>query len=122
MQPDKRSPHVDAYMRFLQLAAAIEGMPGADSFGANERALFDAIVLAWSDQHPLSVRQAIALDALGSPATLHKRINRLRQLELVCDRSEPNDRRTKRLMPTAKGLDYAEKLGRALVLGSASRS
>lgn len=119
MSPAKPSPHVAAYMRFLRLAAAIEGVPTMDSFGANERALFQAIVLAWSHQQPLSVRQAIGLDALGSPATLHKRLNRLRQLELVCDSSEPTDRRTKRLIPTTKGVAYAEQLGRAIAMGVA---
>lgn len=119
MMSAKPSPHAVAYMRFLQLAAAIDGLPELDGFGANERALFEAIALAWAQQKPLSVRQAIALEALGSPATLHKRINRLRQLGLVSDSSEPKDRRTKRLIPTDLGLAYAEKLGQAMVMGSA---
>ncbi len=108
-----RSPTVTAYLRFLQLTSAVQLLPGMDRFDANEKALFEEIMLAWSRNAPLTVRQAIGLDRLGSPATLHKRVTRLRKMELVEAACMAGDRRTKFLVPTRKGLEYAASLGKA---------
>lgn len=113
MNKDERSPTVATYLRFLQLAAAVELLPGMDRFEANEKALFEEIMLAWSKNAPLTVRQAIGLERLGSPATLHKRVSRLRKMELIDASCVAGDRRTKYLVPTSKGLEYAEGLGKA---------
>ncbi len=107
------SPYISAYSRFLNLTAAIGLLPGMERFGVNEKALFEAVLLAWSRQAPLTVRQLIGIEQLGSPATLHKRLSRLRSMGLVDAASDAHDRRTKYLLPTAKGLDYAQLLGQA---------
>ena len=52
--------------------------------------------------------------SLGSPATLHKRLVRLRQAELVAVEFIAGDRRSKLLVPTEKGLDYVSKFGSQL--------
>ena len=109
----KKTPSVEAYFRFLQLVSAVEALPGMDQFGVNERALFQEILLAWSMSEPLSVRQAIDIEHLGSPATLHKRVSRLRNMDLIDAVSEGGDRRTKYLVPTGKGLQYVERLSKA---------
>ena len=72
------------------------------------------ILLAWSQNEPLSVPLAIDIAHLGSPATLHKRLSRLRQMELIDAVSEEGDRRTKYLIPTGKGLRYVEKISQAM--------
>lgn len=110
----KKTPSVEAYFRFLQLVSAVEALPGMDQFGVNERALFQEILLAWSMSEPLSVRQAIDIEHLGSPATLHKRVSRLRNMDLIDAVSEEGDRRTKYLVPTDKGHKYIERLSMAL--------
>ncbi len=104
-------PHIQAYSRLLGLLAAVEMLPGMEDFGVNEKALFDEILLAWSLQQPVSVREAIHIERLGSPATLHKRLARLRVMGLVKAEGEKTDRRVKYLSPTEKGLAYAQKLG-----------
>jgi hypothetical protein len=111
MQNHERSPFIGAYLRFLQFAAAVELLPGMDSFDPNEKALFEEIMLAWSKN--ATVRQAIGIERLGSPATLHKRVTRLRQMELLEAASMGTDRRTKFLVPTRKGLEYADAIGQA---------
>lgn len=121
LSKDSSSPYVEAYSRFLALLSAVNQMPGMADFGAHEKALFDEVLLAWSNRTPLTVRQIIHMDHLGSPATLHKRLTRLRDLGWVDASSEARDRRTKYLSPTAKGLEYAENLGKACALmGQAS--
>lgn len=64
----------------------------------------------------MTVREAIHLAHLGSPATLHKRITRLRQKGLLDNMSEPGDRRAKFLVPTPQALDYFDRLGRSMQL------
>lgn len=107
------SPWSSAYMRFLQLSRTLSS---DDGLSANEQALLEAIALAWFRQQPLSVRQAISIGDLGSPATLHKRLARLRTQGFVEDQAVDTDRRTKLLAPTPKTLQYFEKLGSAMAM------
>lgn len=109
-----RTP-VDLYLRFRRLVAALNALPGMEAFGVNERALLDEIMLAWARCEPLTVRQAISIARLGSPATLHKRVSRLREMGYVDAVTAEDDRRTKYLVPTQQGLDYVQKLGGALL-------
>ncbi len=111
-----RSPLANAYLRFLQLARAVEALPDGQSMDANESALLEAVVLRWHAGQPMTVREAINLSALGSPATLHKRITRLRQKELLSAHSEQGDRRAKYLVPTQQALDYFHHLGQTMQL------
>ena len=106
------------YLRFLQLAKAIQSLPDAPLLDANENALLEAIALRWYEQKPMTVREAIALSELGSPATLHKRITRLRDRDLVKTFSQADDKRAKFLIPTEKSLamfnDYGKKMSAAI--------
>lgn len=81
---------------------------------ANEKALFDALALRWSQGQPLTVREAISQAHLGSPATLHKRLKRLIAKDLVVACHEGADRRTKFLQPSNKGMVYIEWLSTQL--------
>lgn len=115
MQPVLKTPLANAYFRFLQLARAVEALPEAALMDANEQALLEDVVLRWHEERPMTVREAISLAALGSPATLHKRVTRLRNKELLTTASESGDRRTKYLVPTQKALDYFHQLGQSLL-------
>jgi hypothetical protein len=83
-------------------------------FDANEKALLQAVVLRWYEGQPMTVREAIALDDLGSPATLHKRITRLREKEMLSTLNLEGDRRAKFLIPTQRTLDYFSHLGQSM--------
>ena len=106
----EHSPLTSAYLRFLQLINTLEALPGLHELAANEKALFDSILLHWSKGDPLTVRLAIGQDYLGSPATLHKRLKRLIAKDLILTRYEGGDKRTKYLEPSEKGLAYIEWL------------
>ena len=112
-----RSPLAEAYFRFLQLAKALQSDASAVALDANERALLEAVALCWFEDRPMTVREAIALESLGSPATLHKRITRLRQKEMLVAFNQEADRRAKYLIPSEKTLklfaDLGEHMGRA---------
>jgi hypothetical protein len=108
------SPLASAYFRFLQLAKAAESLPDGVPMDANESALLEAVVLRWHEGQPMTVREAISLASLGSPATLHKRVTRLRQKDMLSTFSEPGDRRAKFLIPTQQALDHFDQLGRSM--------
>ena len=109
-----RSPLADVYLRFLQLARAVESLPDSALMDANESALLEAVVLRWHQGQAMTVREAIHLAALGSPATLHKRISHLRRKDLLATYSEPGDRRAKFLIPTQQALDHFHQLGQSM--------
>ncbi len=118
MFSNSNSNKSNPYLRFLQLAKAIQNLPDAPLLDANENALLEAIALRWYEQKPMTVREAIGLSDLGSPATLHKRIARLRDRDLVKTFSQADDKRAKFLIPTEKSLamfnDYGKKMNAAI--------
>jgi len=109
-----KSPFTSAYLRFLQLAKVVQALPDGQAMDANEEALLQAVVLRWYEFKPMTVREAIALAELGSPATLHKRISRLREKDMLSTLSLEGDRRAKFLIPTQRTLDYFEHLGQTM--------
>jgi DNA-binding MarR family transcriptional regulator len=105
---------VSAYLRFLQLAKVIQALPDGQEMDANEKALLQAVVLRWYEDQPMTVREAIGLVELGSPATLHKRITRLREKDMLSNLNLEGDRRAKFLIPTQRTLDYFQNLGQSM--------
>lgn len=114
MTSTPRSPLANVYFRFLQLARAVEALPDMTAMDANESALLEAVVLRWHEGAPMTVREAIHVATLGSPATLHKRITRLRHKGMLATFSEAGDRRAKFLIPTEQALQYFDRLGQSL--------
>lgn len=114
MTDSNSSPLASAYLRFLQLARAVQELPDGSGMDANETALLEAVVLRWHEGQAMTVREAISLEHLGSPATLHKRITRLRSKDMLATYSEPGDRRAKFLVPTQQALDYFHHLGQSM--------
>jgi hypothetical protein len=112
-QPKKTSL-AESYLRFLQLAKAIESLPSAPTIDANEGALLNALSLHWITGKPLAVREAMTLDTLGSPSTLHRRISRLKAMGLIEDKSSPGNLRIKLLVPTQKTISFFDKMGATL--------
>jgi tRNA U34 5-carboxymethylaminomethyl modifying GTPase MnmE/TrmE len=112
------SSSANAYLRFLQKAKTIQKLPYGPLLDANEKALLEEVVLNWFEKKPMTVREAINLSALGSPATLHKRITRLRQRDFLVAFNQQDDKRAKFLIPTQKTLsmfgDFGKKMNSAL--------
>lgn len=106
-----RAPLAEAYFRFLQLAQTFQADTSPSALDANERALLEAVALRWFEESPMTVREAIALEHLGSPATLHKRISRLRQKDMLVAFNQEGDRRAKYLIPSEKTLAQFAELG-----------
>ena len=106
-----------AYLAFLGLAARNsnnEASPGHD-IDPNETALLEIVILRWAMHTPMTVRQTIAMARLGSPATLHKRLMRLRAKGYLQLQDVVGDRRVKQLVAGARGVEYIETMGRHLL-------
>lgn len=102
------------YMRFLRLVKALEGSGEAPPLDANESALLNALAERWHAGHPMTIMQAMALSDLGSPATLHRRIMRLRQLGMIDAVEDKSDTRIRHLVLTPSAVEYFEKLSKTL--------
>jgi hypothetical protein len=113
------SPNSRAYLRFLALAAQTAAKDRSDSgeeaLDTDEKALLELVILRWAVGAPMTVRQAIALTYLGSPATLHKRLMRLRKKNYLDLEHVSGDRRVKRLIVGTVGQTYLETMGRHLM-------
>lgn len=101
-------------MRFLRLAKSVQQLPDAPQLDANEKALLEEIALRWFENRVMTVREAIGLSQLGSPATLHKRITRLRQKDLLKTFNQPEDNRAKYLIPTDKTIAMFGNFGKRM--------
>ena len=110
----KVSAFVASYLQFLRSTTAIRSLQSSPVIDANEEALLNRLSLHWHEGKPLAVRQAMELESLGSPSTLHRRISRLKALGLIEDNSSQGNLRIKLLVPTKRTLAYFEKLGTAL--------
>lgn len=109
-----KTPLASAYLRFLQLAKVVQALPDGLEMDANESALLHSVVLRWYENRPMTVREAISLDQLGSPATLHKRISRLRDKDMLSTFNQNGDKRAKFLIPTQRTIDYFKNLGQSM--------
>ncbi len=109
------SPLAETYFRFLRLSAAVEDLHAHEELDANHKALFEVVALHWSQGQPLSVRDTIGQTSLGSPATLHKRLQRLIAMDFLKSEALDTDRRTKFVSPSEKGMDYVHRLGDHLI-------
>jgi hypothetical protein len=107
----KSSPAAKPYLHFLTLLSAPGDFHEHEEFDANHKALFESVVIHWSVGKPLSVLETISQAELGSPATLHKRLQRLIAQDFVQSECNQADKRTKFISPTHKGIRYMEWVG-----------
>jgi DNA-binding MarR family transcriptional regulator len=104
------------YLRFINLTHAVtsewEGV-GIDLLGLR---LLEAIAIAHNQGAALTVTDAMALNGIASPATMHRKLTSLIEAGLIQQTYEGKNRRTKYLLPTNVAEKYFEKLGNALVI------
>ena len=98
------------YLRFLSLAQAIDNAPVSD-LDETAKHLLQLIVLRHAQGHALTVTDAMAMSAVASPATIHRKLDALREAGLIAQTFEGGNRRTKYLTPTEAADAYFAKLG-----------
>ena len=96
----------NSYMRFLKIVAALEPQQLHKEITPIAVLLLNEIAVKDFDEQPLTVSQAMEFRALGSPATLHRKIYELHETGLIEFRSVGKNRRTKYLHITQAARDY----------------
>jgi len=97
---------VDAYFRFLNLVGAIQQLPSLPKLDAAEQRLLEIVAAAWHSGNSLSVTGAMSMSSGGAPATIHRRLTRLRKKGLIELQVSQDDSRVKSIVPTKVAQDY----------------
>jgi DNA-binding MarR family transcriptional regulator len=106
--------HQNLYFQFLSLCKLAHSDNLPHDISPNSQALLGIIALAEAKGHPLTVMQTMALHNLASPATLHRRVDALREGLLIDMVFHAGDRRTKYLIPTALAHRYFDHMGQLM--------
>jgi DNA-binding MarR family transcriptional regulator len=105
---------MNKYYEFLRLRNEIGKIHLSKKLDMACLQLLDLIVIAMHDEKELSVSDALALHEVGSPATIHKKLQILRDFDLV-DASFTANKRTKVLKLTAKAQAYYDEIAKAFL-------
>ena len=75
------------YLRFLALAQAITA-PASNAVHVNllSQRLLEVIALRHNQGEPMTVTDAMSLSKIASPATLHRKLDQLRETGLIGNR------------------------------------
>lgn len=104
----------DIYLRFLKLAEALRGLPALPPLDPLEERMLGLVASATRDQTRLCVRDMMANDALGAPATVHGRLKSMRQKGWIT-LADTEDTRRKQLELTPAALRHFDQLSGCLV-------
>ena len=110
----KTTRPADIYLRFLQLAEALRGLPSLPSLDPLEERILALVARAAQGQERLSVRDMMAKSELGSPATVHGRLKTMRQKGWIL-LGDTEDTRRKQIELTQAALLHFDKLSNCLV-------
>lgn len=103
----------DLYLRFLELADAIRGLPSLPPLDALEERILTWIARSSQEDQRLSVRDMMAKDEFGSPATIHGRLKSLRDKGWIM-LADTEDTRRKQLVLTQAALLHFDKLSNCM--------
>ena len=105
---------VALYLRYRSLVDGLKDLPNATQVSEELEPLLITITQAWHASTPLPVRKLLINEALGSPATIHKRIHQLHEAGLVSLDAVASDARVKLVVPTDHALRYLAERGKAI--------
>ena len=74
---------VALYFRYRQLIETVRESFDFDGLTPDHEELLDVVCEHWHNGAPLTVRQVMSFEHLASTVTIHRRLKKLRELELV---------------------------------------
>jgi DNA-binding MarR family transcriptional regulator len=107
------------YLLFTTYAADIKPSKIHLDFSAKE--LLD-IIGCCHFHEPLTVTEAMDLQEIGSPATIHRKLDDLLLAGLIYHYQEPDNKRTKYIKLTPQAIGYYAQLSQAMVTATLNRS
>lgn len=97
-----------AYLRLLNLVSAVQrSQPALDPI---EERLLNRMATAWHRGEKVSVTEAMEAQEGLAPATVHRRLKRLRDKGLITLATDEGDQRMRYIEPTAQALRYFAEL------------
>lgn len=102
------------YLRFLELSEALRGLPSLPPLDPLEERILAWVARASQRGDRLSVRDMLAQHELGAPATIHIRLQSMRNKGWIM-LAETEDTRRKQIELTREALDHFARLSRAMV-------
>jgi len=97
------------YLRFLTLLHTIEGKGELTTLDLDAKKLLETIAVRHSLGKSLTVTEAMAMSHIASPATIHRKLDVLREIGMIETLYEGTNRRTKYLVPTAQANRYFQE-------------
>ena len=106
----------NTYLRYLQFvfSDAIHQRE-QEALSATAIFLLNRIAVKEYEENPMTVNQAMTIHALGSPSNLHRKLDELREAEMIEVKSVGINRRTKYLFITQAAYDYFHIKSEAMV-------
>jgi DNA-binding MarR family transcriptional regulator len=102
------------YLRYLALTQALDSPLAESGMDETQRRLLELIAVRHADGKSLTVSEAMAAAFLASPATIHRKLDDLREFGMIAPTFEGKNRRTKYLVPTQTADAYFHKLGQLI--------
>jgi DNA-binding PadR family transcriptional regulator len=105
----------ETYLRFVALAHALEGSTTQISnIDETAKELLRVIASSHAQDKTMTVTHAMGLTAIASPATIHRKLDDLREAGLIEQSFAGKNRRTKYLSPTKAADEYFAELGKVM--------
>jgi DNA-binding MarR family transcriptional regulator len=111
---NNKSRPADLYLRFLQLANAVRGLPSLDSLDPLEDRILTFVAHLEKDRQRLSVRDLMERREFGSPATLHTKLKSMRSKGWIT-LEETEDTRRKQVVLSAAAWQHLDTLSSCLL-------
>lgn len=111
---NEKTRPADIYMRFLKLAEALRGLPVLPALDPLEERMLSLIARVSQEAGRLSVRDMMAMDSLGSPATVHARLKSMRKKGWIVLMATEDVRR-KQVALSQAALLHFDKLSACLI-------
>ncbi|WP_332848239.1 winged helix-turn-helix domain-containing protein [Massilia sp. S19_KUP03_FR1] len=110
----KNTRPADIYLRFLQLAEVLRGLPSLPPLDPLEERILALVARAGHDRDRLSVRDMMGQGELGAPATIHTRLKSMREKGWIL-LSDTEDTRRKQVELTQAALVHFDKLSNCIL-------
>ena len=104
----------DVYLLFLQLAESIRGLPSLPALDPLEERILAMVARAGEHEERLCVRDMMAKEQLGAPATIHTRLKSMRAKGWIM-LADTEDARRKQIELTHEAVRYFDRLSKCMV-------
>ena len=108
------------YIQFLNLLKALEQTSQQPDIDVTSKLILEEITIGVAKGELLTVSDVMGLKHIGSPATLHRKLNLLIEADMVLAVFQDNNRRTKYIALTQDGESYFRRLSDAIQMARPS--